>query len=313
MKKTLVIAALVAFVATPAMANHFPYVSTPPYAVPMAGDAVPVPMDVPGKEYTDFLDENVAHVADPLQVLMWDGQAGVDDTFDYTGSSVPDEEVDALANSGDVLFDEVTGDLCAMLFSVTSLGDIWYERRQVAVGDMWASGAATGGVPAPNHINHIGVGDTDALEVWGPEGDNDADNFSLSGDPFGVSVYKYTPGTHTSAALFTQAQIAGALGRPDLENVIDLDAMMLDSLGGILFSIAPVDVFDGGEVWVWDGVTPGAATFLTHGGHLWDTAFQVAATYNLPDENVNALEAVPEPATVGLLVVGGLALLRRKK
>ena len=312
MKKALMMAALVAIAAAPALGNHFPYQSTPPYAVPTAGGGVPDPVDVPGKEYTDFFDEDVNHLADPLQVLMWDGQAGVDDTFDYTGSGVFDEEVDALANGGDVLFAEVTSDLCAMLFSVTSLGDIWFERRGTPVGGMWASGAATGGVPVPNHINHIGVDDTDALEVWGPEGSNDADNFSMSGDVFGVSVYNYNSGAHTSTALFTQAQIAGAIGRPDLETMIDLDAMMLDG-ENIMFSIAPVDIYDGGEIWVWDGVTPGGAAFLFHGGHLWDTLFPVATTYGLPSENVNALDAVPEPATMGLLVVGGLALLRRRK
>ena len=67
--------------------------------------------------------------------------------------------------------------------------------------------------------------------------------------------------------------------------------------------------FDGGEIFVY---TPGSPTmFLRHGGHEWSTAFDVMLTFQLPSENINALEAVsgvPEPSTV-LLAICGLVCL----
>ena len=89
--------------------------------------------------------------------------------------------------------------------------------------------------------------------------------------------------------------------------------MMMSGLD-IIFSIAPIDIYDGGEIWVWDGLTHGGATFLSHGGHLWNTAFPVMATFGTASENVNALEAVavPEPAILALLIPGlaGLGFVR---
>ena len=60
------------------------------------------------------------------------------------------------------------------------------------------------------------------------------------------------------------------------------------------------------------------ASFLNHGGHLWDTAFPVANTFGLNSENVNAIESastIPEPITAILLGIGlaGLAARRRRK
>ena len=92
--------------------------------------------------------------------------------------------------------------------------------------------------------------------------------------------------------------------------------LVFGSGDSIMFSIAPVDVFDGGEIWVWD-FDAGAAVFLTHGGEIWDTAHSVVGHFGLPTggefENINALEAIPEPATMSLLAVSGLAVLRRRK
>ena len=69
---------------------------------------------------------------------------------------------------------------------------------------------------------------------------------------------------------------------------------------------------------MWTGV--GAATFLFHGGEIWDTAHTVMAHHGTASENVNALEAastIPEPSSIALLGMGGLALLgyglRRKR
>jgi hypothetical protein len=114
--------------------------------------------------------------------------------------------------------------------------------------------------------------------------------------------------------IYTPAQLANAISPllqlpvPIEATELNLDAMMLN-LDWIMFSIEPVaQKVDGGEIFVWDGIVGNPASFLNHGGHLWDTAFQVAATFGTGSENVNALEAVstPEPSTlVGLLSLGG--------
>ena len=74
-------------------------------------------------------------------------------------------------------------------------------------------------------------------------------------------------------------------------------------------------LFDGGEIFVWDTVPGSVATFLMHGGHVWDTAFGVMATYNTPSENINALESIstiPEPGAMGLVSIAIVAAATRR-
>ena len=167
-------------------------------------------------------------------------------------------------------------------------------------------------------------------------------------DPGGVSVW-HVPGSvpgslgATAFPLISVPELAGAiLGlAPDgttvdlLVEELDLDGMMLDiqeysppdhasgasavRIGRIHFTIDPIVnptdgsvVFDGGEIFTWDfsslGPTPGAS-FLSHGGHLWDTAFPVMATFGTASENVNGIEsvsAIPEPSSI--LCIGVVAL-----
>jgi hypothetical protein len=169
-------------------------------------------------------------------------------------------------------------------------------------------------------------------------------------DPGFVPVWHIpgsTPGALGPAAfpLFSTADLVAAIfplapvGTPIdlLQEELDLDGMMLDiqefeeaipggppgvSVGRINFTIDPITdpnglvVFDGGEIFTWDFALPGPiapAAFLFHGGHLWDTAFPVMATYGTLSENVNGIEAVPEPATGLLLAVGMLFLGRRRR
>jgi len=70
--------------------------------------------------------------------------------------------------------------------------------------------------------------------------------------------------------------------------------------------------------WVWNagtadgsGVSPdgGLAGILANG----NTTFQVSHFQLKVDENIAALPRVPEPATMTLLVLGGLAMLRRRR
>jgi hypothetical protein len=105
----------------------------------------------------------------------------------------------------------------------------------------------------------------------------------------------------------------------------------------ILFSLKPIDGnndgsitdndpskdLDGGEIFVWLSTEP-SAKFLIHGGHVWDTVFNVKDTVEdwtglrPGTENIDALEAVatPEPSTfLSLLTLGSLgaaSTLKRK-
>jgi hypothetical protein len=205
--------------------------------------------------------------------------------------------------------------------------------------DFWAK---------PPQIDEAGVNDLDGLEVWGGLADptpNDADMYSLLGDPLinGIrtSVWYYNGGVSTS--YLNAAQIAAAINRPDIVNladIIDLDGLMVwdgvnigqwDNGDAILFSVMPIDAnldgiitpnvnggdIDGGEIWHWQFGQP-LAQFLNHGGHLWDTAFNVKLATGAVNENIDALEAVavPEPSTfLSLLTLGSLgaaSTLKRK-
>ena len=164
-------------------------------------------------------------------------------------------------------------------------------------------------------------------------------------DPGFVSVW-HVPGSApgalgpTAFPLLSTGELAAAIfplapaGTPIqvLQEELDLDGMMLDinefepdpvgggagvRVGRINFSIDPIIdasgavVFDGGEIFTWDFAFPGPivpAAFLSHGGHLWDTAFSVIGTFGTATENVNGIEAVPEPAASFLLVLGMMLL-----
>ncbi|WP_013325333.1 PEP-CTERM sorting domain-containing protein [Gloeothece verrucosa] len=249
---------------------------------PIPGAGIPTPKQVPGKEYVDSPNKDQNGAANAGQSLLWDGNGGV-----ANGNDFGDQEVDALANHADALFYAVIHNQAALLFSTEGDGRAPILSESITgAGAIWATAA---------QIDANGVNDLDGLEVWGPEGVPDSDRYSLVGDPNGISVYALggTP-------LITTSQIAAAIGRPELESQIDLDALMVyEPLSTILFSIRPIDnVFDGGEIWTWNGV--GAAQFLNHGGHLWNTAFDVRGTFGTTSENVDGLEAVatPEPMTI---------------
>jgi hypothetical protein len=156
-----------------------------------------------------------------------------------------------------------------------------------------------------------------------------------------TSVWYYNGGVSTS--YLNAAQIAAAINRPDIVNladIIDLDGLMVwdggnigqwDNGDAILFSVMPINAnldgvitpninggdIDGGEIWSWQFGQP-LAQFLNHGGHLWDTAFNVKLATGAVNENIDALEAVatPEPSSfLSLLALGTLgaaSTLKRK-
>lgn len=255
---------------------------------------------VTGKEYTDLLDENAAGGLAPTQTLLWDGVGGVANGYQYQNTG----EVDAMAARFDAYFWETINNTSALLFSVK--GDnggapVRYELPGGGNG-VWATVA---------QVNSTGVNDLDALEVHGPDGFSDGDMFSLFGDGGGVAVWDYNGGSPIAAV--SSGEIASAVGLAGVH--VDLDALMMFG-ETLIFSIRAIGPYDGGEIFVYTlGGGSGPATFLNHGGHLWDTAFDVGGTFGCPTDEIDALEAVnvvPEPASMAALAIGAGALLRRR-
>lgn len=201
----------------------------------------------------------------------------------------------------------------------------------------WATQPDVNGMPFPD--------DVDGVEVWGPEPPlADADKYSLSPDVFsGTSVWN-----GSGTPYIPQAAIAGAvisLLGPDTDpDLIDLDALMVQDIAGdpdlfddgivgpgdeIIFSIKQIPsagdptgyYATGSELFVLPAFGP--ASFLSHGGHLWDKGYALSA-FNVGGLNtphvldVNAIEAVgeysiPEPATLSLLLLGASTCLRIRR
>jgi hypothetical protein len=351
-----------------------PFNSPGPFVDP-SGKDVPFPPQVPGKEYSEDPDRNgnPLHTPNPGQVIAWDGTGGTTNTSNFltlwnpqSGIPAPASfQVDALANREDLLFYPVIYDRVPLVFSTGLPGGprtdydnyIFYERpnhkvllpfpyKEIGV---WAT---------PAQINQVEPNNVEGLELWAPVQDptvpledrvnsvllngpelpvDDANRYSLLGDPLGCSVFK-----SNGDCLFLKADIAAAItplfpGLDITDAKIDLDGLMTWE-NDILFSLKPIDGdndaiitdndpskdLDGGEIFVWRATKP--AKFLIHGGHVWDTVFNVNDTVEFwtglrpGTENIDALEAVavhtPEPSTfLSLLTLGSLgaaSTLKRK-
>jgi hypothetical protein len=261
-------------------------------------------------EFTDYLDDSASNPGgaiigpDPLQVLFTQppdapGAPYPSNTFDYGDYY----EVDALANRGDYLTLQLacidSTRFATLLLSFA--GDpggvaVWYEtpRAPAIRGPLWTKTALCS---PPTNFD-----DLDALEVWGPSAADDADRYSMQTDAVGgVSVFSW-PGAVPYIPHAVIAAAVAALGGPSNPADVDLDALMVWDMGTqgawgtgdvIIFSIRAAAPWDGGEIVVLqNGVAP---SYLNHGGHLWNTAFGVAAAFNLdpPTEEVDAIEAYP--------------------
>ncbi|MCX6597148.1 MAG: PEP-CTERM sorting domain-containing protein [Acidobacteria bacterium] len=241
------------------------------------------PLQVSGKEYADLGNGGT--------IKLWDGlgnTVSVNPGFDRG-------DVDALAAQYDLFFPELLTNWAALLVTFDGDPNIYIEDN-FGVNYTWA---------VPAQVDSAGYTMIEALEVWGPEGVSDATIYSLRGDPGGCAVLVLGGG-----CLYTNAAVGAAIGLSSGAQ-FDLDALMAYG-DQIVFSIRPVSdptgvSFDGGEIWHWDGKAA-SASFLNHGGHLWDTAFDVMGTFGVNSENVASIEAVPEPASMAL-VVGSLGLL----
>lgn len=220
---------------------------------------------------------------------------------------------------------------------------------------VWATQPEINAMPLPH--------DVDGVEVWGPEPGftGDTDKYSMDLDFFsGTSVWNASGTPYISQAAIAAAvtsllgPVTGVLPYPnyiDGTDAINLDALMVqDSIRGtgddtfdrdptgapgdkIIFSIRQIiDPSDptgyyatGSELFVLDAST--GASFLTHGGHLWDKAYALS-DLSLPTSlvnghaviDINAIEAIsamviPEPSSAILLLTAcmGLTLTRRRR
>ena len=243
-------------------------------------DTVSSLKQVRGKEYSNSVDKNTNGNPDPGQTLNWFGNGTTTDGFDYGIRG----QVDAMANSGDAFFGAVITNQATLVFS-TSFDDKIYYETPTGANNIWATANQ---IDQPGPGIDLGVTDVDALELWGG---TDANRFSVYGDP-DVAVYQYSGGT--TSALYTQQEIAKAIGvDEEFADLVNLDGMMTSGENLIMFSIDPIEEvgLDGGEIWVWERGS-GSADFLKHGGHVWDTDFEVMETFGTASENVNALEAI---------------------
>ncbi|MGD1910982.1 MAG: hypothetical protein ACFB2X_09050 [Rivularia sp. (in: cyanobacteria)] len=260
------------------------------------------PQRVPGKEYSDNADKNTNGFPDPGQTLLWDGTGATQDGFDFSTFG----QVDAMANPGDAYFYSLISDKAAMVFSTTYDDKIFFERPNVATGGIWAN---NNNIDAPGPGIDRGVDDVDALELWGPDNISDAFYYSVYGDvtydPLSGGIVSGAVLDRNNNVIFTREEIAKAVANvTDLEadlllGNLNLDAMMVSG-NRIVFSVDPIErtdlngtgFLDGGEIFVYDKNT-GSSSYLKHGGHLWDTDFDVIGTFKTSTENINAIEAVP--------------------
>ena len=129
---------------------------------------------------------------------------------------------------------------------------------------------------------------------------------------------------------------AAALWDPGDELLFSIDPVsggsILDASGAVVGAAPPID---GGEIMhlvkTAPGVGPGtfSISYLSHGGHLWDTKFDVRGTFGYYFEDIDALEAVgtltgdtdiptPEPSSAALALgaaamVGAVVRRRRRR
>ena len=332
--------ALAAFCPNWALGNpiYTPVVSP---VTPMPVDQVPDVARVPGKLFTDSLDTNylpIPHAISPTQIGEFDGLGGARNGLrlrDFN-PELGRFHLDAQSQVRDLLYDAVVNNRAPLVVSTSFDQQI---DGTVALAAERTGGSVESFATTTQVVNHPHVGgrlrDINSVDLWGPEGQPHAGFYSFGGDPNDIAVYSMNvlaPGG--VRPYLTSTDIAGALGNTALRPLIDVDAVMVRDVGtglnpfdgefgpgdSIMFSIAPIpnpeggpDFFDGGEIWVWEHGQQ--AEYLQHGGHVWNTAFDVQAAFGSLSENIDALEAVgvPEPTTIALAVLGVAGVLTTRR
>lgn len=336
-RSLVLVAGLLAWQWSCARCHANPWVAIANPVTPDAGNTVPPPKLVPGKDFSDIRDRDAAGVFDLEQVVAWDGSGGVRDSFDYSGSRAlypQDTGVDGISAGGDALFQALRDDQSALLFSAEGDSRVLYVRptsnpNATPGFGVWATATDLDATNPPI--------DVDGLEVWGGDNNDDTDRYSLAGDPFAqfpagpqkVAIWNYNVGSGTSVAHTLTTHLAAAMDLQyggigvggalwsQLVEQMDVDAIM--TFGPkVTFSIRPLDLslidprlpnLDGGEIFLYDDATS-PTKFLAQGGYTWDTALDVKGTFGTTTENIDALEAVsvPEPGGLTLLLAGALGL-----
>ena len=276
-------------------------------------------------EFSTDPDVDTSGNPDPQQVL-YSRWGLVYNAFDFGDG----DDVDALANGKDALFQDLIQNRAKLLVSFQN-DPGWRNPPPdyIAIFMEFTWGYV---VPlcAQRHIDingvHLpndGTRELDGLEAWGQPTDFDADHYSLIGDPGNpkVSVFYYDPITTISTPYVYHSVIVAAvvaLGYEGPEELVDLDALMVwdeppvstwSAGDEIIFSIRAAGNWDGGEI-VHMSYSKGAQ-FLNHGKHLWNTDFTVAYHFQLnpPTEEVDAIEAYPQRWRVPALTHWGLIIL----
>ncbi len=250
----------------------------------------------------------------------------------------PDAQIDALANGNDALFAELLANDTELILSV--VGDAGAEEIatfQVSTGGGFAIEDRHRDLDPKDGSGEGGFDDLDGLELWGPNVADgyDALYYSFSNDALdGVSVYAQQNGFEFEwvphSFVVTAVQSLGYAGDPE---DVDIDALLVRNASGgdfveaedaqIVFSIraVPGSGFDGSELILLDG--DGSASFLEHGGRVWDTSFALSSELDdlidgagTAGEDIDAIE-VPEPGMTpalcaGAMLVGALGWARRR-
>jgi len=295
-------------------------------------------------EFSTYIDHNAVpgalNVWDPEQVLYTEppdppGPPEPKDIQDFGG----DGEADALANYVDAWFVELLGNSADLLVSFE--GDpatncVYVETPAGGRGVRWTHFLFDS--PGAFAVND-GPPDTvelDGLQLWGEDTGNYGNQYSLLGDPVS-SVRWYDPGTGATGGYVPHADIVWAVHNvpylpwTGLDSDIDLDALMCQDNAGldttwdvgdeIIFSVRADPAgsppgWDGGEI-LHLAKTPAGlvVSYLTHGGHIWDTPFDVATAFGVATDEVDAIEAdyflydIPSHTNLGILILTLLLLL----
>jgi len=280
------------------------------------------PPTVLGKEYITEPNTNALGVPTTGQVVGWSGIGPAFDTFVLSPF-----ELDAIANMGDAHFEGLIADTAALVVSFRTAfpggppmdpivgagvpASYWYQNSTPFGGStgVWATAPMLNPMAPPIQVS--------GAEFWGAAGDTT--HWSTFGDAGGVSV------TSSAGPYLLSLEIGAAIGATV---PFDVDAFfMLDHFGGTdlfhvgdmaLMSVRANGQFDGGEIWFLSRTAGGVltASFFSHGGVTFDTAFDVAGHFGMfpPTEEIDAIEAIiPEPASVLLLILGSSVIFTRRR
>lgn len=283
--RTALVAAVAALVSLPAVSSAtIPYGSVN-VGPPILGPTVMPPSSVFGKEYSHDFDHTTAGAGgapDPQQVVAWDGSGGTMDGVDFTGTRpnwTPEQEIDAIANHSDALFNALRQDRAHLIFShddeiafrdaaggyvlggtpaggpvllsngntIGGAGEVSIETSAFYTSPeaqgLWASQKEVNGMPLPR--------DVDGLEVWGPEPakDADADKYSLDLDFLsGVSVWNASGSAYLSHSAIVGAveSLLGPIPGPAMlpfDDQESTNAINVDALM-VLDRFGEIDTFD---------------------------------------------------------------------